>query len=84
MNDACLVKISNDVKYNIPNVLEHKNYLDYIDTLSPVDNPELFGLNPNADITFRLKDTNEMIATIMDTRPKDGGRESGKSREEII
>jgi dynein heavy chain len=82
--DALITRGGPDQKYIVPNALEHKTYLDYIETLPSVDNPELFGLNSNADITFRLKDTSEMIATIMETRPKDTGQSSGKSREEII
>ena len=83
-SDVGIAKGGPDQKYIVPNVLEHKSYLDYIEGLPSVDNPELFGLNANADITFRLKDTSEMIATIMETRPKDSGVSSGKSREEII
>lgn len=45
----------------MPNLLEHKNYMEYLEKLPAVDNPEIFGLNANADITFRTKETNEMI-----------------------
>ena len=31
-----------------------KDYLDYIDSLPLVDTPEIFGLHPNADITYVL------------------------------
>lgn len=44
----------------------------------------MFGLHSNADLTFRLKESTEMINTIMETRPKDGGSGGGKSREEIV
>jgi len=70
--------------YKIPVGSDHKNYTDYIEKLPPVDSPEIFGLNSNADLTFRLKETNMLIKTIMDTRPKDSGDSSGKSRDEII
>ncbi len=46
-----------DFKYIVPNEIEHKNYLDFIQKLPAVDNPELFGLNSNADIAFRTKET---------------------------
>ena len=81
--DAVLTK-AGDTKYIVPSAIEHKNFLDYIERLTGVDNPELFGLNANADITFRFKETKEMIATIMETRPKESGNESGKTREEIV
>lgn len=59
-------------------------YHDIIKTLPDIDNPEVFGLHVNADITFRLKESTEMINTIMDTRPKDSGGGGGKTREEIV
>ena len=82
--ETVLTKVSNDTKYIVPNVVEHKSYMDYIERLPSVDNPELFGLNTNADITFRFKETKELIETIMNTRPKDSTSNSGKTREEII
>lgn len=82
--DSVLTRIGQDIKYIVPKVIEHKNYLEYIETLPSVDNPEIFGLNTNADITFRLKETNELIFTIMETRPKDVGLSTGRTREEIL
>lgn len=49
------------------------------------DTPAIFGLHPNADLTFRLKESNEMIDTLLDIQPKDaGGGGSGKTREEEV
>ena len=45
----------------------------------PVDSPLIFGLHPNADLTYRLKGAAEMIATIVETQPEDNGGGSGKS-----
>lgn len=73
-----------DFKYVVPNGIEHKQYLDYIDLLPGVDNPELFGLNANSDIAFRTKETKEMINTIMTTRPKESSGGTGLTREELI
>ena len=49
-----------------------------------VDSPEVFGLHPNADLTFRIKESLEMINTIMETRPKDSASGGGKTREEQV
>ena len=57
---------------------------EYIDIVPPVDNPEVFGLHPNADLTFRLKESLEMINTLTETRPKDTGGGGGVSKDEMV
>lgn len=48
------------------------------------DHPLIFGLNGNADLTFRLKESVEMISVLIDTQPKTGGGGSGLSKEEMV
>jgi len=55
-----------------------------IEKLPDTDSPELFGMHVNADITFRNKQTSELIGTIIDTQPKAGGGGGGMSREEVV
>jgi len=38
----------------------------------------------NADLTYRLKESTEMIDTLMETRPKDAGSGGGPTREDIV
>ena len=61
-----------------------QKYIDYVNTVPSTDSPEVFGLHSNADLTFRLKESLEMINTIMETRPKDSSSGGGKTREEIV
>ena len=63
---------------------EIAKYREYIDNVPSVDNPEVFGLHPNADLTFRLKESLEMILTLTETRPKDSGGGSGISRDDMV
>jgi len=63
---------------------EIKNYIDYVDQIPPSDNPEIFGLHANSDLNFRLKESIEMIDTIIETRPKDSSAGGGKTREELV
>ena len=44
-----------DLQYVIPDFVEHTKYIEYINTLPEKDNPLIFGLNGNADLTYRLK-----------------------------
>lgn len=48
------------------------------------DNPLVFGLNPNADLTKSLNDSKFMIATLIDTQPTDSGGSGGKSPEQTV
>ena len=75
---------STEFTYEVPKGIEHKSYVEFIEGLPSVDNPELFGLNSNSDIAFRTKETKEMIDTIMITRPKEAAGDAGMTREELI
>merc|ERR1719311_560603 len=70
--------------YTIPEGLEIAVFRNHIDTIPPVDSPLIFGLHTNADLTYRLKEAAEMIATIIETQPKDAGGGEGKSVDEIV
>jgi len=81
-----LSRIPDDFNYQLKVFAELPPYLEYIGQFPRIDSPEVFGLHPNADLTFRVKVTNEMIATLDATQPKGGGSSSGDgpSREDIV
>jgi len=58
--------------------------LDYVKGLPTVDEPELFGMHENANITFQLQDTNNLINTILAIQPRVASGGGGKSSEEIV
>jgi len=58
--------------------------MEYINEMPGTDNPPIFGLHSNADLTFSLKDSLNMINTMLDTQPKDGGGGGGLSREDTV
>jgi len=70
--------------YQVPDAQEHPKYMEYINEMPGTDNPPIFGLHPNADLTFSLKDSIGMINTMLDTQPKDGGGGGGLSREDTV
>lgn len=63
-----------------------KAYQEAIEEIVDVDNPGVFGLHSNGDLTFRTKETREVLSTIMGIQPKDsgGGGDGGPTREEQV
>nr|XP_043900355.1 dynein axonemal heavy chain 8 isoform X2 [Solea senegalensis] len=71
--------------YTVP--VKAKTVLDvlqHIDTLPLVDSPEVFGLHPNADITYQTNLANETLSTIINIQPKDSGGGAGETREASV
>lgn len=70
--------------YGIPKGKAIDEYLQYIELLPLVDTPEVFGLHPNADITYQTNMANETLSTIVNIQPKDSGGGAGETRETIV
>ena len=53
----------------------------YIDAVITSESPALFGLHPNAELEYRINQTNTLFKNLIDLEPKDssGGGESGES-----
>ena len=71
-------------EYSVPDTTEIDDFRKYIEQLPGQESPEVFGLHPNADLTFRALQVTDGIATILDTMPKGGGGGGGLSREEVV
>ena len=59
-----------------------QTYMDYIRGLPINDTPEMFGLHDNANITFALNETFQLLEGILLLQPK-SSKGAGKSREEV-
>lgn len=70
--------------YRVPDSNDIDAFRSAIELLPGTESPEVFGLHPNADVTFRTLQVQEAVATILDTMPKGGGAAGGLSREEIV
>lgn len=60
-----------------------RGYLDYINTLPLIAQPEVFGMHENADITKDLQETNLLLDSIMLTQSREAAA-GGKSFEETL
>ncbi|XP_041817844.1 dynein heavy chain 5, axonemal [Chelmon rostratus] len=61
-----------------------QDFLQHIEALPLVDSPEVFGLHPNADITYQTNLANETLSTIISIQPKDSGGGAGETRETSV
>jgi len=56
--------------------------LEYIDEAMPPETPLAFGLHPNAEIGFKLREAERFCANVLCLQPREAGGEGGMSVEE--
>jgi dynein heavy chain len=83
--DNLINKIPKNFVYKIPNFIESEDFMSYIQKFPDIDPPEILGLHPNADLTFRFKEVTQLLDTIVETQPKQSsGSTGGKTREDQV
>ncbi|XP_060619679.2 dynein axonemal heavy chain 6 isoform X2 [Anolis sagrei] len=82
--------LEDDYKYSISGIYfapvadSLQDFKDYIENLPLIDDPEIFGMHENANLSFQRKETNTLINTILDVQPRSTTQGTGKSNDEIV
>ena len=83
-HEYCFSNATPDFSYIVPDRNEIPRYHEYISSMPEKDSPTVFGLNPSADMSFRLAESSAMLNVLIDTMPKDSGGSGGKTKEEEV
>ena len=59
-------------------------YRDYIEQLPLNDNPEIFGLNDNANIKYQRQESLRTLETVLSIQPREVGGAGGMTPDEIV
>ncbi|KAM6082368.1 dynein axonemal heavy chain 8 [Chlamydotis macqueenii] len=70
--------------YKIPVCKTLEEYFEYIQSLPAMDSPKVFGLHPNADITYQSNTAADVLDTITNIQPKESGAGPGETREAVV
>jgi dynein heavy chain len=70
--------------YVVPDSSEIADFRAAIEKLPAQESPEIFGLHPNADLTFRTLAVADLVEVVISTMPKSGGGGSGLTPEETV
>ena len=61
-----------------------EDYKKYIDTLPTNDDPEVFGMHENANLSFKISESAAILSIILDIQPRVTGGGDGDSGDSII
>lgn len=70
--------------YKIVTKKSVEDYDEYFDSMSTTDPPNVYGLHPNADITYQTNRTKEILDTIISVQPKESAGSGGETREAFV
>ena len=60
------------------------SYKSFINNFPDLEDPEVFGMHPNANITFEMTESMIAITTILSIQPRDVAGGAGKTPDEVV
>ena len=58
--------------------------ISYLEPLPLADDPEVFGMHENANVTFNTNESLALMATMLSLQPRSGGGGSGKTSDDVV
>eukprot|EP01041_Mallomonas_annulata_P001585 gene1585-3062_t len=58
--------------------------IEYFESLPLSDDPEVFGMHENANVTFNTNESLNLMATLLSLQPRSSGGGSGKTSDEMV
>lgn len=63
--------------YIVPKIGTVESYRDYITTLPLQDDPAVFGMHENANITYQSQESNKILDVVLSIQPRSAGSSGG-------
>jgi len=77
-------KFSKSGTYYAPPLGSKQQTLDYFDQLPLADDPEVFGMHENANVTFNTNESLALMAALLGLQPRSSGGGSGKTSDDVV
>eukprot|EP00494_Astrolonche_serrata_P025238 UN25499 len=77
-------ELDTEGQYKTPEVGKINDYKEFIQTLPTKEEPNVFGMHDNANITFQTQETNSLINVVLNLQPRDVGGGNEKTPEEKV
>jgi dynein heavy chain len=71
-------------KYYSPPEGSMSDALAYFDSLPTTDDPEVFGMHTNANVTFNTNESLLLMATLLSLQPRASGGGTGKTSDDVV
>ncbi|VUZ94664.1 dynein heavy chain, putative [Plasmodium vivax] len=70
--------------YNMPKFYEITNFQNFIEKLPNIDTPSVLDLHNNAEITYRVNESRQVLNSILEIQPRDVDQGEEKSMETVV
>ena len=77
-------KFSRSGTYFAPPTGTMAETIEYFETLPLTDDPEVFGMHENANVTFNTNESLLLMTAILSLQPRSSGGGSGKTSDDVV